>query len=155
MRPAPPRRVRFRSLDAAAPTPRDRAAPEARARPPATPEPAARDAEEQESEHEHSQRDDQHGGHARLLPDARRRETVRRDQPRAIGTVAAVSEVVEPSAPSDVEAIVKAVDGQYQEWLATLGELVRIPSVSGDPAHAADGERSAGARGGPPGGAAA
>src|SRR5207245_3140673 len=89
------------------------------------------------------QRDDQHGGHARLLPDARRGETVRRDQPRAIGTVAAMSEVVEPSVPSDVEAIVKAVDGQYQEWLATLGELVRIPSVSGDPAHAVDVERSA------------
>src|SRR2546429_7366513 len=45
--------------------------------------------------------------------------------------------------PSDVEAVVKAVDGQYQEWLATLGELVRIPSVSGDPAHAVDVERSA------------
>jgi acetylornithine deacetylase/succinyl-diaminopimelate desuccinylase-like protein len=54
-----------------------------------------------------------------------------------------MSEVIEPSVPSDVEAVVKAVGGQYQEWLATLGELVRIPSVSGDPAHAVDVERSA------------
>src|ERR1700704_5993127 len=53
-----------------------------------------------------------------------------------------MSEVIEPGVPSDVDAVVKAVDGQYQEWFATLGELVRIPSVSGDPAHAVDVERS-------------
>src|SRR5215216_4693269 len=56
---------------------------------------------------------------------------------------AAMSEVVDPSVPYDVEAVVQAVDAQYQEWLATLGELVRIPSVSGDPAHVVDVERSA------------
>src|SRR5205823_12459462 len=54
-----------------------------------------------------------------------------------------MSEVVEPSVPYDVEAVVNAVDGQYQEWLATLGELVGIPSVSGDAAHVVDVERSA------------
>src|SRR5882757_6720593 len=43
--------------------------------------------------------------------------------------------------PSDVDPVVKAVDGQYQEWLATLGELVRIPSVSGDPPPAGDAAR--------------
>jgi hypothetical protein len=37
----------------------------------------------------------------------------------------------------------RAVDEQYHEWLATLAELVRIPSVSGDPAHAIDVERNA------------
>jgi acetylornithine deacetylase/succinyl-diaminopimelate desuccinylase-like protein len=54
-----------------------------------------------------------------------------------------VKEVVEPSAPYDIDAVVRAVDDQYREWLATLGELVRIPSVSGDPAHVVDVERSA------------
>jgi acetylornithine deacetylase/succinyl-diaminopimelate desuccinylase-like protein len=44
---------------------------------------------------------------------------------------------------SDVEAVAQAVDGQYREWFATLGEMVRIPSVSGDPAHTVDVERSA------------
>jgi acetylornithine deacetylase/succinyl-diaminopimelate desuccinylase-like protein len=53
---------------------------------------------------------------------------------RAIGTVDAMS---------DVDAVTQAVDSQYAEWLATLGEMVRIPSVSGDPAHATDVERSA------------
>jgi len=52
-------------------------------------------------------------------------------------------EVVEPTVPYDVDAVVHAVDEQYREWLATLGELVRIPSVSGDPTHAVDVERSA------------
>jgi acetylornithine deacetylase/succinyl-diaminopimelate desuccinylase-like protein len=42
-----------------------------------------------------------------------------------------------------MDAVVRAVDEQYREWLATLGELVRIPSVSGDPAHTVDVERSA------------
>ena len=42
-----------------------------------------------------------------------------------------------------VEAIAQAVDSQYTEWLATLCDMVRIPSVSGDPAHAADVQRSA------------
>jgi cysteinylglycine-S-conjugate dipeptidase len=54
-----------------------------------------------------------------------------------------VGEVAEPSIPYDVDAVARAVDDQYREWLATLGELVRIPSVSGDPAHAVDVERSA------------
>ena len=53
--------------------------------------------EEEDSEHEHSQRDDQHGGHARLLPDARRRETVRREQRRVIDTVAACRPTSRPS----------------------------------------------------------
>ena len=44
---------------------------------------------------------------------------------------------------SDVDAVTRAVDSQYDEWLATLGDMVRIPSVSGDPAHAVDVERSA------------
>lgn len=43
----------------------------------------------------------------------------------------------------DVEAVAQAVDSQYPEWLAVLEEMVRIPSVSGDPAHAVDVERSA------------
>jgi acetylornithine deacetylase/succinyl-diaminopimelate desuccinylase-like protein len=54
-----------------------------------------------------------------------------------------VNEVVEPPVPYDVDAVVRAVDDQYREWLATLGELVRIPSVSGDPGQAIDVERSA------------
>jgi cysteinylglycine-S-conjugate dipeptidase len=54
-----------------------------------------------------------------------------------------VKEVAEPTVPHDIDAVVRAVDDQYREWLATLGELVRIPSVSGDPAHAIDVERSA------------
>jgi len=54
-----------------------------------------------------------------------------------------VKEVVEPSVPYDIDAVVRGVDDQYREWLATLGELVRIPSVSGDPGHAIDVERSA------------
>jgi acetylornithine deacetylase/succinyl-diaminopimelate desuccinylase-like protein len=44
---------------------------------------------------------------------------------------------------SDVDAATEAVDTQYREWLATLDGMVRIPSVSGDPARAADVERSA------------
>src|SRR5262245_7471178 len=44
---------------------------------------------------------------------------------------------------SDVDAVTQAVDSQYAEWLATLADMVRIPSVSGDPAHAVDVERSA------------
>src|SRR5512144_1640806 len=44
---------------------------------------------------------------------------------------------------ADVEAVAQAVDSQYPEWLAALEEMVRIPSVSGDPAHAVDVERSA------------
>jgi acetylornithine deacetylase/succinyl-diaminopimelate desuccinylase-like protein len=54
-----------------------------------------------------------------------------------------VKEVTKPGVPYDVDAVVQAVDDQYREWLATLGELVRIPSVSGDPARAVDVERSA------------
>jgi acetylornithine deacetylase/succinyl-diaminopimelate desuccinylase-like protein len=44
---------------------------------------------------------------------------------------------------SDVEAVTQTVHSQHSEWLAALGEMVRIPSVSGDPAHATDVERSA------------
>jgi acetylornithine deacetylase/succinyl-diaminopimelate desuccinylase-like protein len=54
-----------------------------------------------------------------------------------------VSEAAEREIPYDVDAVVRAVDDGYREWLATLRELVRIPSVSGDPAHAVDVERSA------------
>jgi acetylornithine deacetylase/succinyl-diaminopimelate desuccinylase-like protein len=53
-----------------------------------------------------------------------------------------VRDVMETGTP-DVDAVVQAVDDQYQEWLATLAALVRIPSVSGDPTHATDVERSA------------
>jgi len=52
----------------------------------------------------------------------------------AIGTVGVMS---------DVDAVTGAVDRQYAEWLATLTDMVRIPSVSGDPTHAVDVERSA------------
>jgi acetylornithine deacetylase/succinyl-diaminopimelate desuccinylase-like protein len=51
--------------------------------------------------------------------------------------------VTDARVPYDVDAVVRAVDEQYPEWLATLEELVRIPSVSGDPTHAVDVERSA------------
>ncbi len=62
---------------------------------------------------------------------------------RRHGTVTRVSEPAERTLPYDVDAVVHAVDTGYHEWLATLRELVRIPSVSGDPAHAVDVERSA------------
>jgi cysteinylglycine-S-conjugate dipeptidase len=54
-----------------------------------------------------------------------------------------VTETIEPRVPHDVDAVCRAVDDQYREWLATLQELVRIPSVSGDPSHTVDVERSA------------
>jgi hypothetical protein len=41
-----------------------------------------------------------------------------------------MTDVIEPSVPYDVDAVVRAVEKQYQEWLATLEELVRTPSVS-------------------------
>ena len=43
----------------------------------------------------------------------------------------------------DVDAVVRTVSEQYREWLATLIELVHIPSVSGDPTYKVDVERSA------------
>jgi cysteinylglycine-S-conjugate dipeptidase len=54
-----------------------------------------------------------------------------------------VNDAIDPRVPHDVDAVVRAVDEQYREWLATLEELVRIPSVSGDPVHTVDVERSA------------
>jgi len=54
-----------------------------------------------------------------------------------------VREEIEPIVPYDVDAVVRTVGEQYREWLATLIELVRIPSVSGDPTHKVDVERSA------------
>jgi acetylornithine deacetylase/succinyl-diaminopimelate desuccinylase-like protein len=54
-----------------------------------------------------------------------------------------VTKQTEAVLPADVDAVARAVDDQYAEWLAMLRELVRIPSVSGDPAHAVDVERSA------------
>jgi cysteinylglycine-S-conjugate dipeptidase len=54
-----------------------------------------------------------------------------------------VQDAIESSVPYDVEAVVQAVDDQYREWLGTLAELVRIRSVSGDPSHTVDVERSA------------
>jgi acetylornithine deacetylase/succinyl-diaminopimelate desuccinylase-like protein len=44
---------------------------------------------------------------------------------------------------SEIDAVEQAVSSQYTEWLSTLAEMVRIPSISGDPAHAVDVERSA------------
>ena len=59
----------------------------------------------------------------------------RREPEEAVGTVGAMTD--------DIDAVARAVDSQYPAWLATLCDMVRIPSVSGDPTHAVDVERSA------------